>query len=181
MMNVYIGNRESNNTNKTARAPPGLAKPAPEKLAPTAMKKPPKNQTPASMGAPTPLGGSHLPTRFTVRNVSSNVKGMTAVTILTSSQSNLWAWIACRSTSGIQKAAAPSSISLRVRDHLAHDVRIAEMIAQYSLYASINRFGGVTSPFHSKPPDRDIPRRPIREACPTLSARPSSISYTFRL
>src|SRR5579872_1596322 len=128
MMNVYIGNRESNSTPPAARTPPAIMKPPPEKLAPLAMNNPPRSQTPASMDRPIRLGGAPLFAHFVATKMPKKVKGITAVMIRTSNELNLYARTACRSVSGNQKLVAPSSINLGTcRRCSIHDHRTTQL------------------------------------------------------
>jgi hypothetical protein len=75
MMNVYIGKALSNIVIVTQRAPPGVIKPPPEKLAATSINKPPKSQTPASNAGTTGICAVTWPDSFTTKNVINIIKG----------------------------------------------------------------------------------------------------------
>src|SRR5450755_3163433 len=128
MMNVYIGKRESSSVISTKRAPPVARRPPPEKVWPTIMNKPPKSQTPASIGKLTYFS-QPIARRFTRKKVIRSVRGVTTVTITTSRPLNSWPLNACSSVSGSQNPAAPSIINLRTRDQVRFDHFIERMIS----------------------------------------------------
>ena len=127
-MNVYIGKRESSSVISTKRAPPVARRPPPEKVWPTIMNKPPKSQTPASIGKLTYFS-QPIARRFTREKVIRSVRGVTTVTITTSRPLNSWPLNACSSVSGSQNPAAPSIINLRTRDQVRFDHFIERMIS----------------------------------------------------
>jgi len=128
MMNVYIGKALSNIVIVTQRAPPGVIKPPPEKLAATSINKPPKSQTPASNAGTTGICAVTWPDSFTTKNAINIIKGHTTVTMPTSRPLKLEPRRAWTNISGNQKAAAPTSINFRRRAQFIDDHSIALMI-----------------------------------------------------